>query len=110
MKNIDTAFLKNLELLTKEHFQTLQPKKVGFGAGHFHVKGYQDLLFHVEAMINVCVLALDNPNAGEHPQIREPHVHIQTVLELAAQLIPFEEAGFLDQIQELIWKKEGAQD
>ncbi|WP_036380719.1 hypothetical protein [Muricauda sp. MAR_2010_75] len=110
MKNIDTAFLKNLELLTKEHFQTLQPKKVGFGAGHFHVKGYQDLLFHVEAMINVCVLALGNPNAEEHKNIREPHVHVQTVLEVAAQLIPFEEAELLDEMRELIHKIEDGQE
>ena len=43
-----------------------------------------------------------NPRVGEHTQIREPQVHIEKVLELTAQLIPFEEAGFLDQMRELI--------
>lgn len=110
MKNINAAFLKSLELLTKEHCQTLQPQKGGFGVGHFYVKGYQDLLFHLEAMINVCVLALGNPHAEEHKNIREPHVHVQTVLEMAAQLIPFEEAELLDQMRELIWKIEDEQE
>ncbi|WP_067030665.1 hypothetical protein [Allomuricauda sp. CP2A] len=110
MKNIDTAFLKSLELLMKEHYQTLQPKKGGSGVEYFHVKGHQDLLFHIEAMINVCVLALGNPNMEEHKNIREPHVHVQTVLEVAAQLIPFEEAELLDQMRELIWKIEDEQE
>lgn len=104
MKNINAAFLKNLELLTKEHGQALQPKILGFNVGQFQVNGYQDLLFHIEAMINVCILALGNPNAEEHKNIREPHVHVQTVLEIAAQLIPFEEAEILDQMRELIGK------
>lgn len=110
MKNINAAFLKNLELLTKEHCQALQPTKMGFGVGQFQVNGYQDLLFHIEAMINVCILALGNPNAEEHKNIREPHVHVQTVLEMAAQLIPFEEAEILDQMRELIWKIEDKQE
>ena len=110
MKKEDNAFLRELEFLAQEHFRSLRPQKMGFGVEHFQVKGYQDLLIHVEALINVCVLALGNPNAENHPNIREPHVHIQTVLEVAAQLIPFEEAKLLDQMRELIWKVEGASD
>ena len=94
----------------KEHCQTLHPQKRGFGVEHFSVEGYQDLLFHIEAMINVCVLALGNPNAEEHKNIREPHAQVQTVLEVAAQLIPFEEAELLDEMRELIWKIEEKQD
>ncbi|RDY59741.1 hypothetical protein [Flagellimonas nanhaiensis] len=110
MKNNENAFLKGLEFLAQEHFRSLRPQKGGFGVEHFHVKGYQDLLFHLEALINVCTLALGNPNAEDHPNIKEPRVHVQTVLEMAAQLIPFEEAALLDQMRELIWKVEGASD
>lgn len=94
----------------KEHSLATQPQNRSFGGQHFHVKSHQDLLFHIEAMINVSVLALGNPNAEEHQNIKEPHVHVQTVLELAAQLIPFEQAELLDEMRELIWKLEGTGD
>jgi len=102
MENNQTAFLKGVKILAEEHFRSLRPYKSGFEVEHLYIKGYQDLLFHLESLINVCILALDNPHVGEHKQIREPQVHIQKVLELTAQLIPFEEAGFLDQMRELI--------
>ena len=77
-----------------------------FGINHVQVAGYQELLFTLRSLINVCILALDNAAFSNSKSVVEPDVHIKTVLELAVQLIPFEEGEFLDKITELILKKD----
>jgi hypothetical protein len=48
---------------------------------------------------------LDTKEFFNSAKVVEPEVHIQTVLELAVQLIPFEEGKFLDNINELVSSK-----
>ncbi len=100
MKNNKTLDLSHLELPFEAYFSSLTPQKSGFGVSKLHVKDYRDLLFTLESLLNVCILALDNQNSANHSQIPEPDVNIQAVLELAAQLIPFPEAEFLDGVRE----------
>ena len=109
MKNHETSTLKGLEVLAKEHLQLLKKGTTHtgkFDIAQVQVAGYQELLFTLRSLINVCILALDNVAFSNSNPVVEPDVHIKTVLELAVQLIPFEEGEFLDKITELLLKKE----
>ena len=111
MEKVKTIALENLDLSLETYFGSLTPQKKDFSATHLRVKGYCDPLFKVESLLNVCILALDNPNSGNHTAIVEPDVYILSVLEMAAQLIPFEEAEFLDEVRSrcyrpILWWRE----
>ncbi|WP_175288780.1 hypothetical protein [Flagellimonas eckloniae] len=56
----------------------------------------------MESLLNVCILALDNKNSGNHAAIVEPDVSILSVLEMAAQMIPNEDAEFLDMVRKQV--------
>nr|WP_299384842.1 hypothetical protein [Allomuricauda sp.] len=106
MQNKQNTLLLGLQELAQEHFRTLTPQKHGFGLAAARVKGYQELYFYIEALLQVCILALDNQNSGNHPTIPQPDDHLQMVLQLAVQLLPLEEATFLDHMQTLLIEKE----
>ncbi|WP_136464965.1 hypothetical protein [Flagellimonas onchidii] len=100
MEKDKTIDLENLDLPLQAYFGSLTPQKRGFSATHLKFKGYRDLLFKLESLLHVCILALDNENSGNHKDIVEPDVNVLTVLEMAVQLIPHEEAEFLDGVWE----------
>ncbi|WP_431122945.1 hypothetical protein [Flagellimonas flava] len=100
MKNKKKLNLDNLDLPIEAYFGTLQSQKRGFSIPNLQVRSYIELLFKLESLLNVCILALDNANSGHHEHILEPDTHIKSVLELAAQMIPFEEAEFLDVVKQ----------
>ena len=102
MKSNTTLDLSHLGLPLEAYFSSLTPQKGGYGISKLKVKDYRDLLFTLESLLNVCILALDNENSSNHSQIPEPDVNIQAVLELTAQLIPFSEAEFLDGVRQEI--------
>lgn len=103
MKTNKTLDLSHLELPLEAYFSSLTPQKGGSAVAKLKVKDYRDLLFTLESLLNVCILALDNENSANHSHIPEPDVNIQAVLELASQLIPFPEAEFLDGVRS--WAK-----
>lgn len=96
MKDKKKINLDDLELPIEAYFGSLERQKKDYSLTRLRVKGYRDLLFKLESLLNVCILALDNPNSGNNQDILEPDEHIQAVLELATKLIPHEEAEFLD--------------
>ena len=102
MKNSKSLDLSHLELPLEAYFSSLTAQKSGFSISRLHVQDYRDLLFTLESLLNVCILALDNENSANHPNIPEPDVNIQAVLELTAQLIPFPEAEFLDGVAKYV--------
>ncbi|WP_299531825.1 hypothetical protein [Ulvibacterium sp.] len=106
MENQEINTLKGLEFLAKEHFQMLKfDKNTGkFYVNHLPLDGYQNLFFTLRALINICVMALDTKDFS-NTQVIQPEVHVQTVLELAVKLIPFEEGEFLDAMAELLVNK-----
>lgn len=108
MEKFKVIELENLGLPLETYFGSLIPQKRDFNATNVRFKGYRDLLFKVESLLNVCILALDNPNSGNHKDIVEPDVCILSVLEMAVQLIPHEEAEFLDEVREHIGEKREA--
>nr|WP_299486265.1 hypothetical protein [uncultured Allomuricauda sp.] len=100
MEKDKTIYLESLDLPLEAYFGSLTPQKRDFSATNLRFKGYRDLLFKLESLLNVCILALDNENSGNHEAIVEPGVSILSVLEMAVQLIPHEEAEFLDGVRE----------
>lgn len=108
MEKFKVIELENLDLPLETYFGSLIPQKRDFSATNLRFKGYRDLLFKVGSLLNVCILALDNPNSGNHKDIVEPDVCILSVLEMAVQLIPHEEAEFLDEVREHIGEKRKA--
>ena len=100
MKNNKTLDLSNLDLPLEAYFSSLTPQKGDYGISKLKVRDYRELLFTLESLLNVCILALDNQNSANHSRIPEPDVNIRSVLELATQLIPFPEAEFLDGVKE----------
>ena len=99
MKNKKQINLDRLDLPVEAYFTSLTSKKQGYAVTQLRVKGYVDLLFKLESLLNVCILALDNPEIDNHKEIPEPAVNIKAVLEIAAQLLPNPEAEFLDGIK-----------
>ena len=99
MKSKNALDLSHLELPIESYFSSLSQSKRGRKAVHLPVNDYRDLLFKIESLLNVCILALDNENSANHRHIPEPDVNIQAVLEMAAQLLPLAEAEFLDGVK-----------
>lgn len=97
--------LKKLEALAKEHFLILRPHDTYTGrykVDYLYVNGYQELFFTLRALMNVCVMALENEDDSTSPPMTQSRLHIQTVLELASKMMPFEEGELLDSIRELL--------
>ncbi|MEO1485865.1 MAG: hypothetical protein AAFU57_08960 [Bacteroidota bacterium] len=99
MKTKNTLDLSQLDLPLESYFSSLSPTKRGCKAAQLPMKDYRDLLFKIESLLNVCILALDNENAANHSHIPQPDVNVQAVLEMAAQLLPLAEAEFLDGVR-----------
>lgn len=87
--------------LAQNTFKTLQPnqyRKDTYKAT-LDVEGYLDLLFTVANLIKVAIMALDTEGSPSK-QIQNPPTNIQNILEIALQLLPYEEAEFLDKTRE----------
>ena len=91
-----------------EYFQKLKPSSTSeeYSLAQLRFEGYQDLLLSIRALLNVCILALEHKDFIVTKAVPQPEVDIQTVLELAVQLLPFEEGEFLDKMGELLLNKQ----
>ncbi|MEM0932549.1 MAG: hypothetical protein AAGJ12_08790 [Bacteroidota bacterium] len=94
MKTNKILDLSHLELPLEAYFSSLTPQKDGFSIAKLQVKDYRDLLFTLESLLNVCILALDNENSANHPHIFEPDVNIQAVLSWPPSLFLFQKRSF----------------
>lgn len=101
MKSKNQINLDHLGLPVEAYFTSLSSGKHDYTVTQIRVKGYVDLLFKLESLLNVCILALDNPEIDNQKEIPEPAVNIKAVLEIAAQLLPNAEAEFLDEVGKL---------
>lgn len=100
---MDTTEMKvalELQELVASSFTTLRPnkhKKDSYKV-ELEVEGYLNLLFTVSNLLKVSIMALDAEDlfSGHMPN---PQAHIRNMLEIALQLLPFEEAEFLDKLR-----------
>ena len=106
MKTNEIKTLEELRELTGNCFKTLRPDKHKKGSYtiELNVDGYLDLLFTIANLIKVSILALDSDETCSS-EVQNPPINITNMLEIALQLLPYDEAEFLDQSRELLLKK-----
>lgn len=98
MKN--SIELENLKKLTKSKLVTLSPsneKNDSFYPSYLKFKGYYDLFFTIEALLNVCILASQTEETFPI-MVKNPKEDIYKTLTIIKQLLPFEEGEILDQL------------
>lgn len=100
--------LQELQELAGKGFKTLRPAmhKKGLYNVEIDVEGYLDLLFTVANLIKVSVMALDTDGSFSN-HISDPPTNITNMLEIALQLLPYDEAEFLDKSRELFLREGG---
>ncbi|UNY97757.1 hypothetical protein MQE36_11745 [Zhouia spongiae] len=99
--------IKKLQALAQGKLNTIRPSNVRedrFKASFLEFKGYLDLFVTIEALLNVCILASQGDSFSPS-FVKCPEEEIQKTLELAVQLLPFEEGEFLDEAYHMLKKK-----
>ncbi len=96
--------MKKLKSFEEEHIRRL--------TSHAHLKDYQQiyfpvknhlyLMFLIEDLIKVSVLALEGMDSCFERHIKEPERSISDVLRHALDLIPIEEQEFIDKTLEVL--------
>tara|TARA_R110002096_G_scaffold327768_3_gene521907 strand:- start:1141 stop:1458 length:318 start_codon:yes stop_codon:yes gene_type:complete len=99
--------IKTLEASAKSKLVMLHPSNVQqgkFKPSFLQFDGYLDLFTTIESLINVCILASQGDTYCP-PHVKDHGSDIRKTLELANQLLPFEEGEFLDEAYKLFIKK-----
>jgi len=100
--NIET--LDEILNLAQNNFNALKKDTRKYGAYTVSVKvaNYSESLFVAADIMKMCIITLDS-DQGLHPSnIMKYSISIATMLDVALQFIPFEEAEVLDEIQLLL--------
>ena len=66
--------------------------------------GYLDLFVTIETLINVCIL-ITQGDPYSPPHVKQPGDDIRKTIELATQLLPFDEGELLDEVNQLLKKE-----
>lgn len=91
------------EMATK-HFVLLesQNRKRKIDSLQLNLSGYSDVMHLTADIVKVCMLALETETSSN--RIPEPNINISGVLAIILDLIPYEEAEFLDELREAVLK------
>lgn len=92
--------LKRFRQLAKHKLTTLQNsdiQKDKFKPAFLQFDGYMDLFSTIESLINVCILA-----SHVEGDFNDPGLDIRKTLELANQLLPYDEGELLDEVHALL--------
>ncbi|WP_431244259.1 hypothetical protein ACQ9BO_07810 [Flavobacterium sp. P21] len=102
MKTTDVKIEEELKELAIKTFTTLKPEKYDKDRFIvcFTVLDYKDLFFAISNMIKLCVHALDEDFESDTLGISK--INIIQILEIAIELLPMEEAEFLDKSRSLL--------
>ncbi len=104
----DESILEKIKKLGKQNFMTLEPiggNREGYYLNYARVYDYLDLFALLNSTLNVCILALEEQQDCTL-DIRNKEYDVKAVLSFAKNLIPLEEATFLDKMRELILSTE----
>lgn len=97
--------LEEIKELSKENFVLLKPIEGGIQKGSYlnycRVYDYMELFGTLKSILNVCVLALEEQQ-DLTLDIKDKKSDVKSVLEFAKNLIPLEEAIYLDKMRELL--------
>ena len=100
--------LQELNKIAEEYFTLLTPTpqneyRQGNYLNHAYIHNYEELGYTLEAILNVCIMALDGYDVhNEKRNIKEAHKQFADVLEFTKNLIPHEEFEFLDKSRKLL--------
>lgn len=92
-----------LRALAKDHFVLLHRENPDHRRDtlELRVSGYADILYLVNDIVKVCILALgDGENHDD--RIPQPEVNVSGVLRIILDLLPYEEFDLLDKIREAV--------
>lgn len=104
----DDRLLKKIKKLGKENFMTMRPIqgiRGGYYLNYARVYDYLDLFALLQSTLNVCILALEEQQDCRL-DIKNKEEDVKAVLGFAKNLIPLEEATFLDKMRKLIQSTE----
>lgn len=91
--------LRKLQQLATSKLNALRETQGGnLKPTHLNFKGYWDLLVTIDSLLAVCLLASQNEQYD--PAKLVPKEHIGNCLDLARDLLPFEEGEFLDEARQ----------
>ncbi|RNL83265.1 HEPN domain-containing protein [Sinomicrobium pectinilyticum] len=66
----------------------------------FHISSPSDMLHTASSMLKVCIMAAEYAESNFSPVVPQPHYNIQRTLEIAVQLLPYDEMECLEEIIE----------
>lgn len=91
------------ELKNSSFFRTLTPQKSRDGIYYADIKftSYIKLIFTVQDLLKIALHTLENSDLENSSQIEDPAFHLTSILEIALQLLPCNEAEGLDNLHKL---------
>jgi hypothetical protein len=103
--NIKTK--QKLHELVGALYTTLTPdkQKKDLYAVSFTVHDYSHLILIVSDLINLCVLAIKDESERDSSSKAKSKVNIAQILNIAIELLPIDEAEFLEKSREIFSKK-----
>ena len=104
MKNDLGRLSEELFVMAKKHFVLLESQHVDkkLDTIQLNVSGYSDVMFMIADLVKVSILALGSVDYDGTSHIPEPCTNISGVLGIVLDLIPYEEADFLDLMRESV--------
>ena len=96
--------MEKIKELSEENFVLLSPigdKCEGYYLNYVRIYDYMELFSTLKSILNVSILALEEQQ-DLTLHIKNKESDVKTVLEFAKNLIPFEEAIYLDKMRELM--------
>ncbi len=103
MKKINDKQLRQLKLSANSKLNALRKTQGDrFKPTNLDLKGYWELLIVIDSLLAVCILASQQEEYDRAKLV--PKEHIGKCLELARDLLPFEEGEFLDEAYQLFQK------
>ena len=100
--------MKKIKELSEENFVSLRPIEVaqeGYYLNYSRVYDYCELFSTLKSTLNVCILALEEQQ-DLTLYIKNKESDVKIVLEFAKNLIPLEEAIYLDEMRDLMLSQE----
>lgn len=100
----EPEMINKIRELGKQNFLTMTPikgKRRGYYLKYARIYDYLDLFCLLQSTLNVCILALEDQQDCTL-DIKNKESDVKAVLNFAKNLIPLEEANFLDKMRELL--------
>jgi hypothetical protein len=95
--------LEDFKHFASYHFKMLKPAEIYAGRIlEIKVSGYSDMMALSANLIKMCAYTVQTEGPYVSELVKDPHIDIASVLELALQLFPHAELEVLDEIHQLL--------